>query len=465
MYRFDIPERRRDARIYARFPLTCELVNSKDNSLKEIVCPVYNINTKGIFFEIERLNDALQLEEEVRARFQLPGGDSISRVTLKVVRVEITDSGKISVGAVFTQISEDDRAEIKKIVECRDINIFFEQAVKKEASDMHFLVNSPPVLRIAGGLEQLGVPALSAEDIQSMVYSVMSRQQIRRFEQDKELDFGVQYNAENRFRANVHQQRGFLEATFRLVNSHIPTLDELGLPPVAKELARSKEGLVLIVGPTGSGKTTTIAAMVEQINLEKRVVVITLERPIEYVHVNNKSIIKQREVGVDTSSFSVALKSSLRQDPNVIVVGEIDDVETIRTAITASEAGYLVIASFHAPNTIQAIDRLANFFPPEYHKQILFQLSNCLRGFIAQLLIPRVDKKGRVLAAEVAINNDAVKRIIRNNELTQLGTAIQTGQAYKMQSMTACIKRYYEQGVIDGETAQIYSQEYNTYFG
>jgi len=220
---------------------------------------------------------------------------------------------------------------------------------------------------------------------------------------------------------------------------------------------------VLVVGPTGSGKTTTIAAMVELINQERKAVVITLERPIEYIHNNVKSIIKQREVGVDTNSFSVALKSSLRQDPNVIVVGEMDDIETVKTALIAAEAGYLVIASFHAPNTIQAIDRMASIFPVENRRQVLAQLANCIRGIIFQLLIPRRDKNGRVLASEVVIGNDAVRTIVRKDELIQLPTIVQTSGMYHMQTMYDSIRKYLNEGIIDEETALLYSEEFSQY--
>jgi len=190
-------------------------------------------------------------------------------------------------------------------------------------------------------------------------------------------------------------------------------------------------------------------------------VIITLERPIEYVHVNDKSIIEQREIGVDSQSFSVALKNTLRQDPNVIVVGELEDVETIKTALTAAEAGYLVIASFHAPNTIQAIDRLVSFFPPENRKFILSQLANCLRGIICQMLIPSQSKKGRVLAAEVVVVNDAVKRVIRSDELVQLATIIQTGSASKMQTMFDSVKRLTDKGLVEQTVASFYTSEFN----
>jgi twitching motility protein PilT len=288
----------------------------------------------------------------------------------------------------------------------------------------------------------------------------MTKQQIKIFEREKELDFGMQYNINNRFRVNIHQQKGYVEATFRSINTKISSFEELKIPERVKDLARQKSGLVLITGPTSSGKTTTIAAMVELINQERKAVIITLERPIEYIHSNIKSIIKQREIGVDTCSFSVALKSSLRQDPNIIVVGELEDMETINTALIAAEAGYLVIASFHSQNTIQAIDRLVGIFPIDNRRQILTQLAYCLKGIVTQLLVPHRDKRGRILATEILIVNDAVRKIIRNDEIIQLPTVIQTGAGYKMHSMEESLSAYYEQGLIDGETFEWYSKEF-----
>jgi len=223
----------------------------------------------------------------------------------------------------------------------------------------------------------------------------------------------------------------------------------LNIPEVVKDLARHKDGLVLIAGPTGSGKTTTIAAMIDLINRERKAVIITLERPIEYVHANIKSIVKQREIGVDTNSFSVALKSTLRQDPNVIVIGELDDAETIKTAFMAAEAGYLVIASFHAPDTVQGIDRLVSAFPIENRRQVLFQLSNCLLGIVSQLLLPRKGSKDRILITEVLIGTDATRKVIRNDQIIHLPTIIQTGASHKMHLMADCIRKFTEQGLIE----------------
>jgi len=461
MLRYNLPELRKARRIYIKIPVSYEIIDPADKTLKAKSVLANNITSEGIYFDTDEI---LPLNAEINIAFKLPKSENLIRTAIKIARVEAREAeNRFGIGAAFLNLPDKSKEEIRRLIECSDINGLLDMAIKKDASDLHLLAEQPPVLRINGELEISELSKLSADDIPNLVYSLMSKQQIKMFEQEKELDFGIQYDVQNRFRVNLHQQRGFTEATLRLINTKISSFQELNLPEVVKDLARQKDGLVLISGPTGSGKTTTIAAMVEFINQEKKAVIITLERPIEYVHANKKSIIKQREVGIDTYSFSVALKSSLRQDPNIIVVGELDDMETIRTAITAAETGYLVIASFHAPNTVQAIDRLISIFPLENRRQILSQISHCLKGIVSQLLIPRKDKIGRILTTEILVANDAVKRIVRNDELIQIPTIIQTGGNYKMQSMYDSIIRCVEQGVVDMEVANIYSEEFSKY--
>lgn len=452
-------ERRRKTRVFVRIPIVCTLVDPETKIIRNKTALSGDISSEGIYFEIDEI---LALKTEIDIRFQLPHSNNVITATIKVMRIEAVKNN-FAIGAVFTRISDKDKAEIEQLVERLNINKLLSLTIQKGASDLHLLAEQPPVMRINGELQILESQKIHVDEIPQLVFSLMNKEQIRLFEREKEMDFGIQYDIQSRFRVNVHQQRGFVEATFRLIESKTFSFEELRIPDVVKDLARQKDGLVLITGPTGSGKTTTIAAMVDLINQERKAVVITLERPIEYVHQNVKSIIKQREVGVDTNSFSVALKYSLRQDPNVIVIGEMDDIETIKTAMIAAEAGYLVIATFHAPDTIQAIDRLVSVFPPENRRQVIAQLSNCLRGIIAQLLLPRKDRKGRVLASEVLIATDAVKRILRKDELFQLPTNIQTGANFKMQAMSDSIRKYLEEGIIDVETAMFYSQEFSKY--
>lgn len=450
------PDRREKRRIYYAIPLTCGIIDPQTKTVTNKTYLARNISSSGLYFEN---NEPLNLQTELNCRFTLPKSNITINCVIKVERVALIDDGKaFGIGTTYLAISEKDKETIKQLIDRCDVNGLLETTIKRSASDLHLLANQPAVLRVNGELESLGTEIFNPDDISEMIYSLMSKQQIETFEKQKELDFGFQYNNENRFRINVHQQKGFVEATLRLINSKAASFEELNIPEVVKSLARQKDGLVLITGPTGSGKSTTIDTMVELINQEKRDVIITLERPIEYMHINKKCIIKQREVGTDTKSFSEALKSSLRQDPNVIVIGELDDAETAKTALIAAEAGYLVIASFHAPDTIQAIDRFMNIFPSENKKQILIQFSHCLKGIVTQLLLPRSDKKGRILATEILIANDAAKRVIRNDELTQLNNIMQTGASYKMRTFAESIKQLFEQGIIDGETYEWYSK-------
>ncbi len=455
----NLSERKKSYRVYTEIPLTCEIADPNNKIIRKKTALARNISSEDIYFEIDEI---LPLGLETDIIFQIPRSDNIIKAKIKISRIETTENENIfGAGAYFIEISDKNKEEIKQLVERLDIYKLLELAIKKGASDLHILANKQPVLRIQGEVEDLDYAKLHAEDIPNLLYSIMTKQQIKKFEQDKEMDFAIQYDMENRFRINLHQQRGFLEATLRVINTKIYSFEDLNLPEVVKDLARQKEGLVLIVGPTGSGKTTTIAAMTDLINHERKGVIITLERPIEYVYSNVNCIIKQREVGIDTSSFSIALKSTLRQDPNVIIVGELDDFETVRTAIIAAEAGHFVIASFHAPNTVQAIDRLTSLFPLEHRKNILFQLSRCIKGIICQLLLPAKNRRDRVLATEIVIVNDAVRNIIRNDELFQIPTIIQTGGALRMQSMQQSIRRYLDMGIIDTQTAIEHSEEFN----
>lgn len=452
-------DRRNRSRIFINVAAVCELYNfdTKIPYKKTVICQ--DINQEGIYFEIDEL---LPLKTEISLRFQLPHSKNMIFATVMVVRIQAT-KGLFGTGAVFTQIGDIEKEEIREFVERVDINKLLNLTIKKGASDLHLLAEYPPVLRIHGDLQYCDFPKLNADDIPHLIFSLMSKQQVKDFEKNRELDFGVQYDLNTRFRVNVHQQRGFVEAAIRLISTQSYSFEELKIPEVVQTLARQRDGLIIITGPTGSGKTTTIAAMVDLINRERKVVIVTLERPIEYMHKNIKSIIKQREVGVDTNSFADALKASLRQDPNVIVIGELDDIETVRTAIMAAEAGYLVIATFHAPDSIQAIDRLVSIFPPENRRQMLSQLSNCLKGVVAQVLLPRKDKKSRIMASEVLVVNDAVKRIVRKDEIYQLSTVMQTGSSYKMQLMSDSIRKYLEEGYIEPEVAGFYSQEFSKY--
>ena len=334
-----------------------------------------------------------------------------------------------------------------------DMRELFQLAFEKRASDIHLTEHSPPVIRIDGELMPLSSPPLTRVDTKRLVYSLLNDRQRAQFERDLELDISIEVQGLGRFRINVHTQRGSVEAAFRLVSNHIPNLEELGLPAVLSELARKPNGLVLVTGPTGVGKTTTLAAMVDQINHETRQHIITIEDPIEYVHQNALSIIKQREVHSDTRSFANALIRALRQDPDVIIVGEMRDLETISTAITAAETGHLVLATIHTPDAAQTIDRIIDVFPPYQQQQVKIQLADALQAVVSQQLLARCDGPGRGGAYEVMIGTPAVRNLIREHATEQIQTTLQTGAAYGMCTMDSTIRALYDRKLISYETA------------
>ncbi|MBI3021262.1 MAG: type IV pilus twitching motility protein PilT [Candidatus Omnitrophica bacterium] len=329
----------------------------------------------------------------------------------------------------------------------------FQLAIDRRASDIHLTEQAPPILRIDGDLEPTTFAPLARDGTKRLIYSLLSDRQKAQFERELELDMSIDVHGLGRFRVNVHMQRGSVEAAFRLVSSRIPSLQELGLPPVVEELSRKPNGLVLITGPTGVGKTTTMAAIVNLINHERRHLIIVIEDPIEYLHHNVRSVIKQREVYADTKSFANALVRALRQDPNVIVVGEMRDLETISTALTAAETGHLVLATLHTADAAQTINRILDVFPPNRQEEVKIQLADCLQGVVSQQLLPRCETPGRVLAYEIMIATPAIRNLIREHATEQIPTALQTGAQHGMITMDACIKRLYDTKVISYNTA------------
>ncbi|PIW64401.1 MAG: type IV pili twitching motility protein PilT [Candidatus Omnitrophica bacterium CG12_big_fil_rev_8_21_14_0_65_50_5] len=331
-------------------------------------------------------------------------------------------------------------------------------AVDSKASDLHLTEGSPPILRIDGNLVRTEYPVLKGPDLKRSIYAVLSDAQREKFERELELDFSLAVEGMDRFRVNVHLQRGFVEAAMRRVDSKIPPITSLGFPPIVMEFIHKQEGLILVTGPTGSGKSTSLASMIQLINEESACNIIMIEDPIEYVHTNKKSIIKQREVYSDTKSFAEALKRCLRQDPDVIVVGEMRDLETIQTTLTAAETGHLVLATLHTPDAAQTIERIIDVFPGHQQQQVRLQLSGCLQGIISQRLLNRAKGKGRVLATEVLVATPAVRNLIREKALEQIPTAIQTGFQHGMHTMDMCLKDLYIKGIIAMEEVMLHAK-------
>lgn len=327
------------------------------------------------------------------------------------------------------------------------------EMMTRGASDLHIVVGLSPVFRIDGALEVLGQKSLTPEQTKSLIYSVMSAEKISEFENKHELDFSFGLNGVGRFRTNVHFQRGSIAAAFRYLPSHVPSLSELNLPPILTDLALKERGLVLMTGPAGSGKSTALAAMVQIINEQRSAHIITLEDPIEYLYPHNKSVIEQREVGSDTFSFAESLRRCLRQDPDVILIGEMRDLETIAIAITAAETGHLVLATLHTRDAPGAVDRIVDVFPPYQQSQIKMQLSSTLQAIIAQLLLPKKNGRGRVPAVELLIASPAVRNLIRTGKSHQLSTVMETGTHLGMRTMDRALKDLADRDIVSYEIA------------
>jgi len=334
-----------------------------------------------------------------------------------------------------------------------DINTLLKMTQEKKASDLHITVGNPPVIRVNGELLSTDLPPLSQESAKALIYNMLNDEQKAIFERDKELDFSFALPNMDRFRINVHLQKGNVEAAFRRVPMRIPTIDQLGLPDVVYDFMNKPNGLVLVTGPTGTGKSTTLAAMVEYINSTRSEMMVTIEDPIEFVFVNKKSIIKQREVYSDTHSFPEALKRVLRQDPDVIVVGEMRDLDTIATTLTAAETGHLVLATLHTPDCPQTIQRIIDVFPPYQQRQVIIQLAECLQGVLSQVLLRRADGKGRVLATEVMVSTPGIRNLIREGDIAQIPSLLQMGAQHGMRTMDKCLKTLYKKGIITKEMA------------
>lgn len=337
-----------------------------------------------------------------------------------------------------------------------NIKSLFKIATEKGASDLHLVVGLPPSLRIDGNLSFIDEEKkiLTNKEIEQMIFSIIDETQKNRFISTRELDFGFAMD-DFRFRINLHYEKGNFGLVARVISGTIPSLDDISMPKIVYNLLNLKQGLILLTGPTGCGKSTSLAAMINYINANRFCNIITFEDPIEYLFTPNKSIIVQRQLGSDILSFSSGLKHALRQDPNVIMVGEMRDLETIATTITLAETGHLVLATLHTYNAAQTIDRIIDIFPPHQQNQVRMQLSMTLASVIAQRLLPRIDK-GRVAAREIMINTPAIANLIRENKISQVKTVLETSSKEGMISLDQDLKRLFEEKVITKEVAQNY---------
>jgi twitching motility protein PilT len=329
------------------------------------------------------------------------------------------------------------------------------EVVDRRASDLHLAAGVPPMVRVRGRLTPLeDYPIMTPNDTREIVYSILSNDQRQRLETDWQVDFAYQIPGKARFRVNSYFQRSAIGAAFRLIPAVITPIDQLGLPPVIHEFAKKPRGLVLFTGPTGSGKSTSLAALIDEINDSREEHIMTIEDPIEFLHSHKKCLVNQRELGSDAQGFAQALKAALRQDPDVILVGEMRDLETISTALTAAETGHLVFATLHTQDTPQTIDRVIDVFPPTQQQQVRVQLSVALQGIVTQTLLPTADGAGRVVACEVLVPSAAVRNLIREGKTHQIYSALQTGGAVGMQTMDAALATLVRSGKITRALAE-----------
>lgn len=332
--------------------------------------------------------------------------------------------------------------------------------IEKGASDLHVTTGSPPQLRIDGELTPLKVPPLTATETKQLCYSILTDAQKQKFEEENELDLSFGVKGLSRFRANMFMQRGAVAGAFRTIPFKILSFEELGLPPIVAELTKKARGLILVTGPTGSGKTTTLASIIAKINEDRHEHIITIEDPIEYLHPHKNCVVNQREVGADTRSFSTALKYILRQDPDVVLIGEMRDLETIEAALNTAETGHLVLATLHTNSAVQTINRIIDAFPPHQQPQVRAQLSFVLEGVLSQSLIPKYNQPGRALAAEVLVPTPAIRNLIREEKVHQIYSHLQVGQAkFGMQTMNQALFNLYQRKLISVDDATMYSTD------
>jgi len=342
------------------------------------------------------------------------------------------------------------------------IDELLREIVSCKASDLHISVGLPPVIRVDGNLMRTNYKDLTVADVENLLFQMLTNEQRRTLEQIWELDMSYGIEGVGRFRVNVYKNKGTYAAAFRTITSVIPSFDSLGLPEVVKTISERQRGLILVTGPTGSGKSTTLAAMIDHINETRSEHILTIEDPIEFVHRSKNSIIHQRELGQDTRSFSNALKSSFRQDPNIILVGEMRDIDTIGLALTAAETGHIVFGTLHTSSAAQTVDRIIDVFPEGQQQQIRVQLSCCLEAVFAQTLLPKLQpdgtKKGRVMAQEILIRTNAISNMIREGKTAQIYSGIQTGAGLGMQTLESALAILYKQGLVTKEDALMKSQ-------
>lgn len=446
------PERRDSERRNVYIPiLLWEMVDGKPTGPNAQVI-AKDISESGVAF---RSKNAYAVDTVLHAEIHLPGVHTSINTQLRSVRVEAVVGRELfTIGTTFEGISDKDRALIKNLVEGLDLYRILDESRKIDASDIHLTVGRPPLFRMHGRIQTTSNRPVQDGEIRAMLFPLLNEAQIEYFDTKHELDFAFSPSIDSRYRVNLHMQKGFLEAAIRAIPVSTRSFRKLGLPSeVLERFCREKAGLFLIAGKTGSGKTTTLTTMIDFINENSEEVIITIEDPVEYIHSSKKSVIKQREIGNDTISYAEALRHTLRQDPDVIVVSELLDPESLVSAIRAAETGHLVIATIHAPDTAQTIERILNMFPPEHFDSICNQIASCLIGVLFQMLVPTL-KGDLVVATELLVNTSAVRAVIRDRKFSQLVSYIETGKNVGMHTLQSSLWALESAGVIDASTVQ-----------
>lgn len=439
-------EKRTSSRKVFNVPVTVRVLGSGPLSGRAISVSSRDLSATGLSFESEEL---FPLGAEMEAHAVIPGRKKPVIARMRVMRLESDlDGRRFRIGATFMDLDEAERDFIARAIERVNLNALLSTMIERGASDLHLTVGYPPVMRSNRKLVPMDVEPLEDGEIRAMLYPLLDERKVKLLEKNLDLDYAFSPAPNERFRVNFHFQKGFLEATIRNISSHLKSLSELGVPAVQLErLCQEGSGLILLAGKVGSGKTTTLASMINYINTHFERVIVTVEDPIEFVFTNHKSIIKQRELGRDTRSFAGALKYALRQDPDVIVVGELLEKESVQTALAAAETGHLVIATVHAGNSAQAIEKLVSFFPVEHASSVARKIAAVTKGVLFQMLLPRRDG-GMILATELLLNNPGMRNVISNGNFNQIPGMIQNGGTVGMHTLASSVERLMREGEI-----------------
>jgi twitching motility protein PilT len=447
-------ERRQYIRIPANTKITYSIEGDSSKTVRETY--INNMSEGGILICVA---DPLPISVSLDLYIHSPRLPRPIRTKSKVVRIkEITEHKLYEIGLSFVEIKDSDLRFIKKWIQTVDLDKILSVVVGKNISDVHFVADHPPILRMDGELMNLHTKALTADEIRFLIYELLNEQQKEQFEKELELDFSY-VNDYGRFRINIHQEKGQIGAVFRYIPTEIKSLEELGLPEILRELVLKPNGLVLVTGPIGCGKSTTLAAMIEVINKEKKCIIMSLEEPIEYLYKSKRSIIEQREIGIDARSFINALKYTVRQDVDVILIGEIRDLTSISIALTAAETGHLVLTTLHTLDVVSSINRIVDAFPANQQQQIRMMLAETLRGVVSQILLPRKDQEGRTAATEVLMCNAAVANIIRRGRLEELHSVMEIGAQKGMHTMDRSLEELYNRGIVSLESVLSYAKD------